>query len=302
MATTTQLSENSHQGSDGIKAALCLASMKAKSNTASGMPVCLWREGIGSRSSGKERDAETGLDYFGARYYSGAQGRFTSPDKINHPNQSKDSFEQFISDPSRWNKYAYVSNNPLKYIDALGLEKYLAILMHQPAPGENRVYTHSGFHVDTGHTSVGIIDDVTKRFVMLGYHPLTDSDINLMAGGLKDEGVLKNDKDRINKVNASFFFKISEKDYQKLKQKLIRDFANPGEFDTVKNNCTDYAISFAKEIGIMLPDPQGAIGRFGSGSNPNMFGDALDREYEIYQQKVEEDKIRELRKLLGITN
>jgi hypothetical protein len=30
--------------------------------------------------TGKERDAETGLDFFGARYYSGAQGRFTSPD------------------------------------------------------------------------------------------------------------------------------------------------------------------------------------------------------------------------------
>jgi RHS repeat-associated protein len=30
--------------------------------------------------TGKERDAETGLDYFGARYFSGAQGRFTSPD------------------------------------------------------------------------------------------------------------------------------------------------------------------------------------------------------------------------------
>ena len=30
----------------------------------------------------KERDAETGLDYFGARYYSGAQGRFTSADPL----------------------------------------------------------------------------------------------------------------------------------------------------------------------------------------------------------------------------
>jgi RHS repeat-associated protein len=30
--------------------------------------------------TGKERDAETGLDYFGARYFSSAQGRFTSPD------------------------------------------------------------------------------------------------------------------------------------------------------------------------------------------------------------------------------
>ena len=32
--------------------------------------------------TGKERDSETGLDYFGARYYSGAQGRFTSPDNF----------------------------------------------------------------------------------------------------------------------------------------------------------------------------------------------------------------------------
>jgi RHS repeat-associated protein len=31
--------------------------------------------------TGKERDAETGLDFFGARYFSGAEGRFTSPDR-----------------------------------------------------------------------------------------------------------------------------------------------------------------------------------------------------------------------------
>src|SRR6185295_4682095 len=32
------------------------------------------------RFTGKERDAESGLDYFGARYFSGAQGRFVSAD------------------------------------------------------------------------------------------------------------------------------------------------------------------------------------------------------------------------------
>ncbi|MBN1567285.1 MAG: hypothetical protein JXA73_05535 [Acidobacteria bacterium] len=32
-----------------------------------------------SHSTGKERDAETGLDYFEARYFSGAQGQFLSP-------------------------------------------------------------------------------------------------------------------------------------------------------------------------------------------------------------------------------
>jgi hypothetical protein len=29
-------------------------------------------------STSKERDSETGLDYFGARYFSSAQGRFTA--------------------------------------------------------------------------------------------------------------------------------------------------------------------------------------------------------------------------------
>ena len=39
-------------------------------------------DGIRQQFSGKERDNETGLDYFGARYYSSAQGRFTSPDEL----------------------------------------------------------------------------------------------------------------------------------------------------------------------------------------------------------------------------
>jgi RHS repeat-associated protein len=52
----------------------------------------------------KERDAETGLDYFGARYYSGAQGRFTSVD----PGLFT------IADPQSWNRYSYVQNNPPK--------------------------------------------------------------------------------------------------------------------------------------------------------------------------------------------
>jgi RHS repeat-associated protein len=113
MATTAQLSENSHQGFDGIKAALCQGSMKAKSNTASGMPLRLRQNGIGSRGTGKERDAETGLDYFLARYYSGAQGRFLSVDPENAGAKH--------ADPQSWNAYSYALNNPLRYVDPLGL-------------------------------------------------------------------------------------------------------------------------------------------------------------------------------------
>jgi len=64
--------------------------------------------------TGKERDAETGLDFFLARYYSGAEGRFTSSD----PGGVGASCE----DPQSWNAYAYTRNNPLLYTDPDGLK------------------------------------------------------------------------------------------------------------------------------------------------------------------------------------
>jgi RHS repeat-associated protein len=64
--------------------------------------------------TGKERDAETGLDYFGARYMSAAQGRFTSPDAP--------FADQNPLDPQSWNLYGYVRNSPLRYVDSDGRE------------------------------------------------------------------------------------------------------------------------------------------------------------------------------------
>lgn len=63
--------------------------------------------------TGKERDPETGLDYFGARYFSGAQGRFTSPDPVIVTPAR-------MVDPQRFNLYAYARNNPFKFIDPNG--------------------------------------------------------------------------------------------------------------------------------------------------------------------------------------
>jgi RHS repeat-associated protein len=68
----------------------------------------------------KERDNETGLDYFGARYYASTQGRFTSTDPLLS--------SATIYDPQTWNRYAYTLNNPLKYIDPLGLFEWDASL------------------------------------------------------------------------------------------------------------------------------------------------------------------------------
>lgn len=63
--------------------------------------------------TGKERDSETGLDFFGARYMSSAQGRFTSIDPVTITTHR-------LQNPQELNLYAYVANNPLRFIDPTG--------------------------------------------------------------------------------------------------------------------------------------------------------------------------------------
>jgi RHS repeat-associated protein len=67
--------------------------------------------------TGKERDTESGNDYFGARYYASSMGRFMSPDwsaKVEPVPYSK------LDDPQTLNLYAYVTNNPLTRRDLDG--------------------------------------------------------------------------------------------------------------------------------------------------------------------------------------
>jgi RHS repeat-associated protein len=65
------------------------------------------------RFTGKERDRESGLDYFGARYYANPTGRFTTVDPVI-------AWSAAARDPQLWNRYAYVRNNPLRYTDPDG--------------------------------------------------------------------------------------------------------------------------------------------------------------------------------------
>jgi RHS repeat-associated protein len=100
--------------------------------------------GVTLEFTGKERDAESGLDYFGARYFSGAQGRWTSPDR---PFADQD-----ITNPQSWNLYTYVRNNPLANIDrsgsqtqGVGLAAWLAEHEPQIIATANAIKTAKGF-------------------------------------------------------------------------------------------------------------------------------------------------------------
>jgi RHS repeat-associated protein len=59
--------------------------------------------------TGKERDSESGLDYFGARYYMSAIGRWTSVDPL---------AEEF----PEWSPYSYAFDNPVRFVDPNGAD------------------------------------------------------------------------------------------------------------------------------------------------------------------------------------
>jgi RHS repeat-associated protein len=68
--------------------------------------------------TGKERDSESGNDYFGARYYASSMGRFLSPDPLwIKPDR--------LLNPQKLNLYAYTVNNPLRYTDPTGMDVVL---------------------------------------------------------------------------------------------------------------------------------------------------------------------------------
>jgi len=101
----------------------------------------------------KERDNESGLDYFGARYYGSNLGRFTSPDPLFASGRA--------TSPQTWNRYAYVLNNPLRLIDPNGLVEDESQNQNDKPKKQRVIYLFVAFKGDELLTHV--IDGKTKK-------------------------------------------------------------------------------------------------------------------------------------------
>ncbi len=92
----------------------------------------------------KERDIETGLDYFLARYYSSTQGRFTSPDEFSggpdelyyfvDDGSANPTFYADLTNPHSLNKYQYAYNNPTRWVDPDGHDPNEAVEQNPVVP------------------------------------------------------------------------------------------------------------------------------------------------------------------------
>jgi len=109
--------------------------------------------------TGKERDPETGLDYFEARYLRASVGRFSTVDPIRV-------LPERLLDPQQLNLYSYVRNNPLRWIDPDGNE------IRTTAP--DTIRSIAGDAVDRIIITNGVVD--TSR--------LTSDDLSTNEGAL----------------------------------------------------------------------------------------------------------------------
>jgi len=112
--------------------------------------------------TGKERDAESGNDYFGARYYASAMGRWLSPDAP--------FLDQIPSNPQTWNLYMYGRNNPLVMVDPTGTSTQTAAngdVLAVYDDNDNSVYRHGDYDdradwVSGGASGLASTDPETK--------------------------------------------------------------------------------------------------------------------------------------------
>jgi RHS repeat-associated protein len=96
--------------------------------------------------TGKERDTESGNDYFGARYYASSMGRYMSPDWSSSPEAVP---YADLGNPQTLNLYSYLGNNPLGGVDADGhCAGWLQWLCNAAQSVKNGFASDYGFHTD----------------------------------------------------------------------------------------------------------------------------------------------------------
>ena len=102
-------------------------------------------DGARQKFTQKERDIETGLDFFGARYYGSTQGRFTSVDAV------FTTLERLV-DPQRLNLYSYTKNNPLRFVDISGDDLAIDAKTEEEARKKYEQWQKGLTNDDRGHT------------------------------------------------------------------------------------------------------------------------------------------------------
>ncbi len=198
--------------------------------------------------TGKERDGETGLDYFGARYFSGAQGRWTSPDRMNVT-------EDRLPNPSNTlNKYVYGANNPLRFVDPDGRD---VVALVQPPhgfmPGHFALFAHNPNTGAVAFMSFGPTD------TSAGGRTLTV--LGAPMGSTTSYGMPKS-ADELRQNYAALSIQTTPEQAQEVIDFINRFSTTENPYRLFETNCSTVCRDALKAIGV-LPRNFGSITPFG---------------------------------------
>ena len=138
--------------------------------------------------TGKERDTESGLDYFGARYYGSSMGRFMSPDPSGLAYAN-------LANPQSFNLYSYVRNNPLVNIDPTGLKCQYSDDGTPSDDGDGTGCVDAGINPDESETTPSVQATVTTNIDPIDTTTLTSDDTChslAMTGSSGPAGAVRN--------------------------------------------------------------------------------------------------------------
>jgi RHS repeat-associated protein len=208
--------------------------------------------------TGKERDSESGLDYFGARYYASSMGRMMSPDP-----HSGTIIHQL--NPQRWNMYAYALNNPLSFTDPTGMDA-VAVNFSGMVGGLG----HEGIlsiHSD-GSTTYGRFGPA-KQDLKGGYGlnepgqvdvkgPADMPKVEFGSNGLPTAAsyaALEKAVAAAEGVNPSTvrlnYFKTSESETAALDEYIKQKQAKPGRYGVCDRNCATFTMGGLMSAGVL---------------------------------------------------
>jgi len=164
-------------------------------------------DGVRQKFTGYERDSESGLDFAQARYYSSAQGRFTSTDPIALTASR-------LHDPQRINLYAYVRNNPLSLVDPDGedtihtrVEEYSFTIEREGRDNKGNTWRYSVQITVTERTTERRDDDgnlIQKHTTATATAENTDRAINTLSE--RELGTVANVASTIAQTAANYNF------------------------------------------------------------------------------------------------
>ena len=186
--------------------------------------------------TGKERDSESSLDYFGARYYASTMGRWMIPDRVNVTD------DRILNPGNTLNKYIYGGNNPLKYVDPDGRDIIFFYTPEGPA-GHAILLAYDQSTGDSAVKSFGPANhDVLTRIEEFFSIPVPGTD----NYGFQDI----TSADQLREQYASITVQTSPEETQEAIT-FIQTHPDTGSYITLGHNCTTTCARILRHIKLL---------------------------------------------------